>query len=109
VANEPILDLRHPHGPAATRRLATLALLIGTAALLPGCIPARIVETQGRQVTFAWDARETRIARVHTLAIDFCHRWNAPPALLDDQVDGYLHRTTFVCRPRETMPIRRIF
>lgn len=91
------------------RLVAGLALLACTASLLAGCIPARIVETQGRQVTFAWDSRETRIARVHTLAIDWCHRWNAPPALLGDQVDGYLHRTTFVCRPRETLPIRRIF
>lgn len=92
------------------RQLATaFVLLVCAASSLAGCIPARIVESEGRQVTFAWDAQETRLARVHRLAIDYCHRWNAPPALLDDQVQGDLHRTTFVCRPRETWPLRRIF
>ena len=82
-----------------TRSAIRLALL-AVAPLLAGCIPARIVETEGRQVTFAWDGRETNIARVHTLAIKWCHRWKAPPALVADQVDGDRHMTRFVCRPR---------
>ncbi len=92
-----------------TRPLILLALLAGTASLLAGCIPARIVDAQGKQVTFAWDGRETNVARVHTLAIDWCHRWRAPPALVADQADGARHLTTFVCRPRSSLPLRGIF
>ena len=87
------------------RTLAALAL----AALAMGCIPARIVESEGKQVTFAWDARETEVSRVYGLAIDWCHRWKGPPELVDDHVEGDLHRTTFVCRAREGLPINRIF
>lgn len=78
-------------------------------ALATGCIPARIVESEGRQVTFAWDARDTRISRVYSLAINWCHRWRGPPELVTDRVEGTLHRTTFVCRAREGLPINRIF
>lgn len=92
-----------------TRSVIPLAFLAGAIPLLAGCIPARIVETEGKQVTFAWDGRQTSIARVQTLAINWCHRWKAPPALVADQVEGTRHLTTFVCRPRPSRPIRRIF
>jgi hypothetical protein len=87
---------------------SAILLALAAAPLLAACIPARIVEAEGKQVTFAWDGRETNIARVHTLAIDWCHRWRAPPALLADQVDGTRHRTQFVCRPRAGLPVNRV-
>ena len=92
-----------------TKPAILLVILAGTAPLLAGCIPARIVEAEGKRVTFAWDARETEIARVHSLALDWCERWKAPPALVADQVDGTRHATTFVCRPRASLPLQRIF
>lgn len=92
-----------------TRPATLLAILAATAPLLAGCIPARIVGSEGKRVTFAWDARETEIARVHTLAIDWCERWKAPPALVDDRVEGTRHATTFVCRPRPSLPLQRVF
>lgn len=85
-----------------------LAIVACTAPLVTGCVPARIVEAEGKRVTFAWDARETSIARVHTLAIDWCHRWRAPPALVDDRIEGQRHATTFVCRPQQSLPVNRI-
>jgi hypothetical protein len=90
------------------RPATLLALLACAGPLLAGCARSPIVATAGKQVTFAWDARETRIARVHAQAISWCHRWRAPPAFLDDQVEGTRHRTTFVCRPRESRPVTRI-
>ncbi len=84
-----------------------VAAAIG-APLLGGCVPEWIVGSEGKRVTFAWDARETSISRVHPLAITWCHRWRAPPALLEDRVEGTRHATTFVCRPRGSLPIGRI-
>lgn len=91
------------------RTLAAILALLTAATLLVGCTPARIVEAQGPRVTYAWSAERTTIARVNRLAISYCSRWNAPPWLLADEVDGNYHRTTFVCRPRETLPLRRLF
>lgn len=86
---------------------AALALLAATAPLA-GCTPARIVEAEGPRVTYAWDAERTTIARVNRLAITYCTRWNAPPVLLASEAEGNHRRTTFVCRPRETLPLRRV-
>jgi hypothetical protein len=87
---------------------AALALLTGAAAL-SGCTPARIVAAEGKQVTYGWNARETRIAKVYELAIFYCHAWNAPPALISDRAEGDQHTTTFVCQARPTLPLRRLF
>lgn len=93
--------MRHP--------AAFLALLTGLVALPTACVPARIVESEGRRVTFAWDPRRTRLARVYELAIGYCHRWNAPPEFVANEIleDGR-RRTTFACRPRPTLPLDRI-
>jgi hypothetical protein len=91
------------------RKLAAALALLSGAAALPSCTPARIVAAEGKQVTYRWNVRETRIAKVHELAIFYCDRWNAPPALVSNQVEGDQRTTTFVCRPRPTQPLRRIF
>jgi hypothetical protein len=93
--------------PSESRFRTLIALAVAT--LATGCVPARIVESEGKQVTFAWNARDTRISRVYSLAIDWCHRWKGPPELVADQVEGDMHRTTFVCRAREGLPANRVF
>lgn len=87
---------------------AAILALLAAALPLASCTPARIVEAEGPRVTYAWDAERTTIARVNRLAITYCTRWNAPPRLLADEADGTQRRTTFVCRPRETLPLRRM-
>lgn len=89
---------------------AALTLLAGTALLgAAGCTPARIVDAEGNRVTFAWNSQRTTISRVNLLAVSYCNRWNAPPVLLGDEADGDERRTTFVCRGRGTLPLRRLF
>jgi hypothetical protein len=87
------------------RQLAGLLALLTCSAALFGCTPARIVAHDGPQVTYAWNAQETKIARVYGLAVSYCNAWKAPPQLLDDHIEGAEHRTTFVCRPRPTLPL----
>ena len=82
------------------RAAMTAAALVA----LAGCIPARIVESDGPVVTFAWSSAETSLDRVYQLAINYCDGWNAPPRLVADQIDGQQHRSTFRCTPRETLP-----
>ena len=72
--------------------------------LLVGCIPAKIVESDGPRVTFAWSSADTTLDRVYTLAINYCDGWNAPPRLVSDQIDGQQHTSTFACVPRATLP-----
>ena len=91
------------------RELPPTLAVVACLGLLSACTPARIVSAEGRTVTFSWNAQETRIARVYELAINYCHRWNAPPALVDDRVEGDQHTTTFTCTPRPTLPFNQIF
>ncbi len=83
------------------RRLAYAIILLGC---LPGCIPAKIVEADGPQVTYSWNGQDTELNKVYRLAINYCNSWNAPPELAGDKVSGDLHTTTFVCRSRGTLP-----
>jgi hypothetical protein len=85
-----------------------LAFLVCLAALA-GCSGGRIVSAEGPRVTYSWDARETTITRVVNQASFYCSRWGAPPQLFDNQVEGTRHTTTFVCRERPTLPLRRLF
>jgi hypothetical protein len=91
------------------RKLAGLLMLLSCTTALAGCTPARIVAHDGPQVTYAWNAQETRIARVYELAVSYCDPWRAPPQLLEDHTDGDEHRTTFVCRARGTLPFEDVF
>lgn len=84
--------------------VGTMAILAG----LAGCVPARIVATDGPRVTYAWSATETTLDKVYSLAIDYCDSWNAPPRVVGDAVDGQEHRTTFACVPRSTMPLGKL-
>ena len=72
--------------------------------MLAGCIPAKIVESDGPRVTYAWSSADTSLDRVYQLAITYCDGWNAPPRLIGDQIDGEQHRSTFKCVPRPTLP-----
>jgi hypothetical protein len=82
-------------------RKAVLALITLP---LVGCIPARIIDSDGPRVTFAWSAADTSLDRVYSLAINYCHGWNAPPRLVADIVDGQQHTSTFECKARATLP-----
>ncbi len=87
------------------RKLVGILALVGA---LAGCVPARIVATDGPQVTYAWNANETSLDRVYNLAFDYCDGWNAPPRLVTDSIDGEEHRSTFRCIPRPTYPLRKL-
>jgi hypothetical protein len=87
------------------RQLAGLLALLTCTTVLLGCTPARIVAHDGPQVTYAWNAQDTKIARVYELAVSYCDAWRAPPQILDDHIEGAEHRTTFVCRSRPTLPL----
>jgi hypothetical protein len=91
------------------RKLLFTLTVLACLGALSACTRARIVSTEGRTVTFSWNAQETTIGRVHALAINWCHRWNAPPALIADRVEGDQHTTTFTCTPRPTLPLTRLF
>jgi hypothetical protein len=90
------------------RQLAGTLALLGCLAPLAGCIPARIVETNGPRVTYAWNAGETDLSRVFQLAASYCNSWNAPPRFVGDSIEGDEHRTTFACAPRPTLPLNRV-
>lgn len=88
-----------------TGLLASLACL----AALAGCTGARIVSAEGPRVTYSWDARQTRLARVFDQATFYCSQWQAPPQLFGDHIEGMRHTTTFLCRERPTLPWGRLF
>lgn len=80
--------------------------IIPLAILLPlaACIPAKIVESDGPKVTFAWSSADTSLDRVYSLAISYCNGWNAPAKLVADTIDGQQHTSTFACVARPTLP-----
>ncbi len=71
---------------------------------LGACIPAKIVESDGPRVTYAWSSADTSLDRVYTLAISYCQGWNAPARLVSDTVDGQEHISIFACAQRPTLP-----
>ncbi len=85
--------------------MRNLMAILGGGVLLCGCIPAKIVDSDGPQVTYSWKSGETSLDRVYSLAIDYCDGWNAPPRLIGDQIEGDEHRSTFKCVPRKTLPL----
>ncbi|MGD9510885.1 MAG: hypothetical protein AB7I59_01035 [Geminicoccaceae bacterium] len=84
--------------------MRNLMAILGGGVLLCGCIPAKIVASDGPQVTYSWNSNETSLQRVYELAISYCEYWNAPPRLIGDAIEGDEHRSTFRCVPRETLP-----
>ena len=85
--------------------LATLSALL----LVAGCTRAWIVESDGPRVTYAWHPDQATIGGVFRMATNYCTNWNAPAVLVSDTIEGELHRTTFICRPPPTLPIRKLF
>ena len=79
-------------------------VVVGMLPLVAACIPAKIVEADGRRVTYQWNSADTTLDRVYTLAISYCDGWNAPPKLIADTVEGDQHTSIFVCTPRKTLP-----
>jgi hypothetical protein len=79
-------------------------VVFGILPLLAACIPAKIVEAEGRRVTYQWSSADTSLDRVYSLAINYCDGWNAPPKLIADTVEGDQHTSVFMCTPRPTLP-----
>ena len=84
--------------------VGSMTILVG----LAGCVPAKIVASDGPRVTYEWNSTETKLDRVYSLAIDYCDSWNAPPRVVGDTVNGDQHRTTFACVPRPTLPLNKM-
>ena len=79
-------------------------MVLGLLPLLAACIPAKIVEAEGRRVTYQWRTGDTTLDRVYSLAITYCDGWNAPPKLVADTIEGDQHTSVFECTPRKTLP-----